>query len=105
MEAELAPTRARAGPRSRAGRADAARRPRLNALLSRPPADDHLAVEGEAFAHAPLPAVEWVVAPRGVVGNARLCARIDREVAIEERRLGLLKAERVPTPMFSVGVA
>jgi cobalt-zinc-cadmium efflux system outer membrane protein len=28
---------------------------------------------------------------------------VDREVAIEERRLSLLKAERVPTPFFSFG--
>ncbi len=72
----------------------------LNALLSRPPAEP-LAVEGDIAQSAPLPAVEQVVA-RAAAGNAELRSA-EREVAIEERRLGLLKAERVPTPVFSVG--
>jgi cobalt-zinc-cadmium efflux system outer membrane protein len=45
--------------------------------------------------------VEQVVA-RAAAGNAELRSA-EREVAIEERRLGLLKAERVPTPIVSVG--
>jgi cobalt-zinc-cadmium efflux system outer membrane protein len=37
-----------------------------------------------------------------VASNGDL-ARLDREIAIEQRRLDLVRAERTPTPVFSVG--
>jgi len=99
MQAELGLSRAKADLElARSARTSA--QAELNALLSRPPAEP-LAVEGDIAQAAPLPAVEHVVA-RAAAGNAPLRSA-EREVAIEERRLGLLKAERVPTPVVSVG--
>jgi cobalt-zinc-cadmium efflux system outer membrane protein len=72
----------------------------LNGLLNRPPGGP-LAVAGDLAEGAPLPPVEQVAA-RAAAGNAELLAA-GREVAIEDRRLGLLKAERFPTPVFSAG--
>ena len=99
MQAQLGLSRAKADLElARSARTSA--QAELNALLSRPPAEP-LAVEGDIAQSAPLPAVEQVVA-RAAAGNAELRSA-EHEVAIEERRLGLLKAERVPTPVFSVG--
>jgi cobalt-zinc-cadmium efflux system outer membrane protein len=72
----------------------------LNGLLNRPPTQP-LAVAGDMAEGAPLPPVEEAVA-RAAAGNAALRAA-EREVAIEDRRLGLLKAERFPTPVLSLG--
>ena len=72
----------------------------LNGLLNRPPSRP-LAAVGDLAEGAPLPPVEQVAA-RAAAGNAELLAA-EREVAIEDRRLGLLKAERFPTPVFSAG--
>jgi cobalt-zinc-cadmium efflux system outer membrane protein len=72
----------------------------LNALLNRPPAQP-LAVAGDLAEGALLPSVEQAVA-RAATGNAELRAA-EQEVAIEQRRLGLLKGERLPTPVFSLG--
>jgi outer membrane protein, heavy metal efflux system len=72
----------------------------LNGLLNRPPGGP-LTVAGDLAEGAPLPPVEQVAA-RAAAGNAELLAA-EREVVIEDRRLGLLKAERVPTPVFSAG--
>jgi outer membrane protein, heavy metal efflux system len=71
----------------------------LNAVLNRPP-DRPLAVVGD-LAEAVVPPIEEATA-RATAGNPELRAA-EREVAIEERRLGLLKAERVPTPVFTGG--
>jgi len=72
----------------------------LNGLLNRPPAQP-LAVAGDLAEGAPLPSVEQAVA-RAAAGNAELRAA-EQEVAIEDRRLGLLKGDRFPTPVFSLG--
>ena len=72
----------------------------LNGLLNRPPTQP-LAVAGDMAEGAPLPPVEQAVA-RAAAGNPELRAA-EHEVAIEERRLGLLKGERLPTPVFSLG--
>jgi cobalt-zinc-cadmium efflux system outer membrane protein len=99
MQAELGLSRAKADLElARSARTSA--QAELNALLRRPPAEP-LAVEGDIAQTPPLPAVERVVA-RAAAGNAELRGA-ERELAIEERRLGLLKAERVPTPIVSVG--
>jgi cobalt-zinc-cadmium efflux system outer membrane protein len=72
----------------------------LNGLLNRPPAQP-LAVAGDLAEGAPLPPVEQAVA-RAAAANVELRAA-EQEVAIEDRRLGLLKGERFPTPVFSLG--
>jgi outer membrane protein, heavy metal efflux system len=72
----------------------------LNALLNRPPSQP-LAVAGDLAEGALLPSVEQAVA-RAAAGNAELRAA-EQEVAIEDRRLGLLKGERFPTPVFTLG--
>jgi cobalt-zinc-cadmium efflux system outer membrane protein len=99
MQAELGLSRAKADVElARSARVTA--QAELNALLNRPP-QDRLAVQGDAAEGAPLPAVDQVVAS-AAAGNAEL-RTAEQAVAIEERRLGLLKAERVPTPIVSVG--
>jgi cobalt-zinc-cadmium efflux system outer membrane protein len=72
----------------------------LNGLLNRPPTQP-LAVAGDLAEGAPLPPVDQVVT-RAAAGNAEL-RTAEHEVAIEDRRLGLLKGERLPTPVFSLG--
>jgi cobalt-zinc-cadmium efflux system outer membrane protein len=72
----------------------------LNGLLNRPPTGP-LEVAGDMAGGAPLPPVDEALA-RATAGNAEL-RTAEREVAIEDRRLGLLKAERFPTPVFSLG--
>ena len=72
----------------------------LNALFNRSPGQA-LAVQGDAAEAAPLPSIEQVVAG-AAAGNPEL-RTAEHAVAIEERRLGLLKAERVPTPIVSLG--
>jgi len=77
-----------------------AARAELNGLLNRAPTQP-LAIAGDLAEGAPLPPVEQAVA-RAAAGNAELRAA-EQEVAIEDRRLGLLKGERFPTPVFSLG--
>jgi cobalt-zinc-cadmium efflux system outer membrane protein len=72
----------------------------LNGLLNRPPTQP-LAVAGDMAEGAPVPPADQAVA-RATAGNAELRGA-EREVTIEDRRLGLLKAERFPTPVFSLG--
>ena len=74
----------------------------LNALLNRPPGTD-LAVEGNLRDIPALPTVERATA-MALATNIDLLV-IDNELGIEELRLGLLKAERVPTPFVSFGTA
>jgi cobalt-zinc-cadmium efflux system outer membrane protein len=99
MQAELGLARARADlelaqSSRRAAQAD------LNALLNRPPSEA-LTLAGD-LAEAPLlPPVEQATA-LAAASNADLLAA-EREAAIEARRLSLLKAERFPTPIFSLG--
>jgi cobalt-zinc-cadmium efflux system outer membrane protein len=72
----------------------------LNGLLDRPPTRP-LSVTGDLAEGALLPTVDRVVA-RATAGNTELRAA-EQAVAIEDRRLGLLKGERFPTPVFSIG--
>ncbi len=98
MQAELGVARANAELElARSERASA--QAELNAVLNRPP-DRPLAVTGD-LAEAAVPPLGEATA-RATAGNPELRAA-DRDVAIEERRLGLLKAERIPTPVFSGG--
>jgi cobalt-zinc-cadmium efflux system outer membrane protein len=77
-----------------------AARAELNGLLNRAPTEP-LVIAGDPAESAPLPPVEEAAA-RAAAANTELRAA-EQEVAIEDRRLGLLKAERVPTPIFSLG--
>jgi len=101
MEAELSAVRARtemdlARSARRATQAD------LNVLLNRPPGMT-VALAGEASDVPPLPTMDRAVA-EALASNVDLRA-LDREAAIENRQLSLLKAERIPTPTLSGGVA
>jgi len=101
MEADLSVVRVRtemelARSARRATQAD------LNALLNRPPGMS-IALTGEASDVPTLPTMDRAVAD-ALTSNLDLKA-IDREAAIEARQLSLLKAERVPAPMFSFGTA
>ncbi len=99
MQAELGLARAKADLElARSARLSA--QAELNGLLNRPPAQP-LAVAGDLAEGAPLPPVDQVTG-RAAAGNAELRAA-EREVAVEERRLGLARAERFPTPVLSVG--
>jgi cobalt-zinc-cadmium efflux system outer membrane protein len=99
MQAELGQSRAKADLEL-ARSARTSYQAELNALLDRAPAEP-LAVAGDVAESAPLPAVEQVV-ESAAARNTELRAA-EREVELEERRLGLWKAERVPTPVVSVG--
>ncbi len=99
MQADLGLARAKADLElARSARLSA--QAELNGLLNRPPTRP-LAVAGDLAEGAPLPPVDQVVA-RATAGNAELRAA-ESEVTIEDRRLGLLKGERFPTPVFSLG--
>ena len=101
MEAELSVVRVRT-EMDLARSARRATQAELNALLNRPPGMT-VALTGEAFDTPELPTMDRAVAD-ALTSNLDLRA-IDREAAIEDRQLSLLKAERVPTPTFSVGAA
>jgi cobalt-zinc-cadmium efflux system outer membrane protein len=101
MEADLIVVRVRtemdlARSERRAAQAD------LNALLNRPPGMT-VALTGEASDIPALPTMDRATA-EALASNLELRA-LDREAAIENRQLSLLKAERIPTPTFSVGAA
>ena len=98
MQAELGLSRAKADLElARSARLSA--QAELNALFNRPPTQA-LAVQGDAAEGAlPSSSRSWP-APRPATPSF---ARPSDAVAIEERRLGLLKAERIPTPIVSLG--
>jgi cobalt-zinc-cadmium efflux system outer membrane protein len=101
MEADLIVVRVRtemdlARSERRAAQAD------LNALLNRPPGMT-VSLAGEASDVPAMLTMDRATA-EALASNLDLRA-IDREAAIENRQLSLLKAERVPTPTFSVGAA
>jgi cobalt-zinc-cadmium efflux system outer membrane protein len=74
----------------------------LNALLNRPPGMT-VSLTGEASDVPALPTMDRATA-EALASNLGLRA-INREAALENRQLSLLKAERIPTPTFSVGAA
>ena len=101
MAADLGIVRARvdrdlARSSRRASQAD------LNALLNRPPGMT-VTLAGAAADVPPLPTLDAATAA-ALRSNVDLLA-IDREIAVETRRLDVLKAERVPTPTFTFGTA
>ena len=72
----------------------------LDAVLNLPP-QQALAVTGSLYEHAPVFVYEQALAT-AVTSNVELIA-LDRQIAIESRRLDLLRAERTPTPVLSAG--
>lgn len=98
LQAELGVTRAETDlelARSTRAAAQAS----LNAVLNLPP-QQTLAVTGQLSDHLAAIAYEQALA-MATVSNTDLVS-LDRQIAIEERRVDLLRAERVPTPVFSV---
>lgn len=98
LQAELGVTRAEADlelARSTRAAAQAS----LNAVLNLPP-QQALALTGRLSDHLTVIAYEQALA-MATVSNTDLVG-LDRQIAIEERRVGLLRAGRVPTPVFSV---
>ena len=74
----------------------------LNALLNRPPGQQ-IVLAGDMADMPPLPTLDRATAA-ATAANVELLST-DREAAIEDQTLGLLKAERVPTPTFTFGTA
>lgn len=72
----------------------------LDAVLNLPP-QQALVVTGTLYEHAPVIAYEQAVAI-ATASNVDLVL-LDRQIAVEARRLDLLRAERTPTPVFSAG--
>jgi cobalt-zinc-cadmium efflux system outer membrane protein len=72
----------------------------LNALLNQP-AGQVLAVTGDLAEVPATPPLDRAAA-MATASNVDLLA-LDREIEIEQGRARLLRAERVPTPLFSVG--
>jgi outer membrane protein, heavy metal efflux system len=99
MAAELGVARARADSELARSTRDGARAD-LNALLDQPPGQA-LAVAGDP-AEAPPPATLDRLMALAASANPDLLMA-EREAAIEERRVSLLRAERMPTPVFSFG--
>lgn len=72
----------------------------LNGVLDAPP-QAAIAPAGTLDDHTATPPYETALAT-AIAANTDL-VRLDREIAIEQRRLELVRAERTPTPVFSVG--
>jgi cobalt-zinc-cadmium efflux system outer membrane protein len=72
----------------------------LNAVLNLPP-QQAVAVSGTLVDRIAAPSYESALA-LAIASNVELI-RLDREIAVEQRRGDLLRAERVPTPVVSVG--
>jgi len=72
----------------------------LDAVLNLPP-QQALAVSGSLSEHAPAIAYEQALVT-ATTSNVDLVL-LDRQIAVEGRRLELLRAERTPTPILSAG--
>ena len=77
----------------------AANQARLNAVIDLPPQQPQT-VAGTLSAGVPALSYEQALS-MAASSNIDLIA-LDRQIAIEQRRVDLLRAERVPTPVFSV---
>ena len=71
----------------------------LNGVLNLPP-QQAVAVSGSLSDHLPTMAYEQALA-LAIASNTDLLS-LDRQIAVEERRVQTLRAERTPTPVFSV---
>src|SRR5262245_31063486 len=70
----------------------------LNAVLNQPP--QHALVLAGGLTDAVPPLSYEIVLAQAVQSNVQLVA-LDRQIAIEQQRVALLRAERIPTPVFS----
>jgi cobalt-zinc-cadmium efflux system outer membrane protein len=101
MQADLGVARANADrDLARANRRAA--QAELNALLNRPPGLQ-VVLAGELADIPPLPTLDRATA-QATTANVELLS-LDREASLEDKTLGLLKAERIPQPTFSFGTA
>lgn len=98
MQAELGVTRAETDLDLARG-SRAAAQGTLNSVLNLPP-QQALQVTGSLSDHVPLMSYEQALAT-AMASNVDLVS-LDRQMAVESQRLQLLRAERVPTPVFSV---
>jgi cobalt-zinc-cadmium efflux system outer membrane protein len=99
LQADLGVARAEADL-ERARQLRAAAQATLNGVFSLSP-DQPLVVSGDAMVSVAIPTAAAAMT-LATAANTDLVA-LDRQIAIEARRVDLLKAERVPTPVFSVG--
>ena len=99
LQADLGVTRAEIDLEL-AGSIRAAAQASLNAVLNLPP-QQTLVADGHLTDRTAAPGYERAFAI-AMASNVDL-VRLDREIAIEQRRLDLLHAEKLPTPVFSVG--
>ncbi len=72
----------------------------LNGVLNLPP-QQTLTLAGTLSDHLEAPAFDSALT-LATASNVDL-VRLDKEIAIEQRRLELVRAERTPTPVFSIG--
>jgi cobalt-zinc-cadmium efflux system outer membrane protein len=99
LEADLGLARARADlDLARSTRASA--QADLNAVLDQP-AGQAVAVTGDLAATGAVP--DLARATEQAAGSNTDLLAAEQEAAVEERRVSLLKAERIPTPTFSIG--
>ena len=99
LQAELGVTRAETDldvARSTRAAAQAS----LDAVLNFPP-QQAVAVAGTLVDRTAAPVYDGALS-LAIASNVEL-TRFDREIAVEQRRTELLRAERMPTPVFSVG--
>lgn len=99
MQATLGVTRAEADV-DQARSARLAAQAALNAVLDLPP-QQVLTLSGALDDHSGVPSYDTMLAT-ALSSNTELTG-LDREIAIEGRRLELLKAQRTPVPVFSAG--
>jgi len=71
----------------------------LNSVLNLPP-QQALALTGSLFEH--LAAISYEQALTLATASNTDLLSLDRQIAVEERRVQMLRAERTPTPIFSV---
>jgi cobalt-zinc-cadmium efflux system outer membrane protein len=99
LQADLGVTRAETDL-DLARSARAAARASLNATLNLMPQQETM-IAGDLLDNTATPVFDRAVAVASA-SNVEL-RRLDREIAIEQHRVDLLRAERAPTPVFSVG--
>jgi cobalt-zinc-cadmium efflux system outer membrane protein len=99
MQAQLGLSRAEADLDAARGDRSAAQA-RLNAVLNAPP-QQVLTLQGTLDDHTTSPPIESALATASA-SNLDLVT-LDRQIAVEARRLDLLRAQRTPVPVFSAG--
>ena len=99
LQADLGVTRAETDLEVARG-TRAAAQASLNGVVNLAP-QEALVVAGDLTDNTAAPTYDRALAV-ALASNVDL-VRLDREIAVEQRRTDLLRAERVPTPIFSIG--